>query len=423
MANLPEGKPNLPPLSPHEGGMGEVTEGGTDPPGGQLLSHLVRFSRELRQESLIVTPGQSTAFARAIAEIDIFNRDTFFYTARTTLLTRHEDFVKFQTVFDRFWQQLGFGDFTGEQLQQTLAPPKKEQKAKPGEVGRKSKNKEQVEEGPPIPIIDRALTYSSEEVLRQKRFDQMSAEELEAARHILYNIVWNPPERHTRRMKSAGSERLDLRKSFRRSLKHQGELVDLEWRKRKTKPRPIIALADVSGSMERYARMLLHFLHAFSLYQSRQGVRQIESFVFGTRLSHITRSLKKRSVDAALAEVGKTVKDWSGGTRIGACLHGFNHSWAKRVLGRGAIVLVISDGWDQGDPEMLGFEMERLQKSCHRLIWLNPLIGTPGYQPLTRGLLAAMPYIDDFLPIHNLSSIERLAEALVRLGRRSEAKH
>lgn len=249
-------------------------------------------------------------------------------------------------------------------------------------------------------------------MLKQKRFDQMSEAELEAARRLLYSLVWNPPQRRTRRLKAGGKERLDLRKSFRRSLKHQGELVVLEQRSRKYKPRPIVVLADVSGSMERYARMLLHFLHAFSLVQTRQGVRQVECFTFGTRLTRITRLLKHRSVDTALAQVGQQVKDWSGGTRIGACLHSFNQNWAKRVLGRGALVLVISDGWDQGEPELLAFEMERLQKSCHRLIWLNPLLGTPGYQPLTRGLVAAMPFIDDFLPIHNLSSLEQLVKAL-----------
>lgn len=415
MANPPEHQSDGPPLR-----AGEVAEGRRGLSGGQLLSHVVRFSRVLREEGIVVTPGQTTTFARSLAEIPIFEASIFYHAARTSLLTRHEDFAKFDQAFHKFWQTLGLERFPGELLQQTQAlPPKKDHKPRPGEVGREPKDRGQSGDQPLL-TLDRALTYSEDEVLRQKRFDQMSQSELEAARRVLYGFVWNPPERRTRRLGASGAERLDMRKSFRRSLKHQGELLDLQWRKRKAKPRPIIALADVSGSMERYARMLLHFLHAFSLYQSRQGVRQIETFVFGTRLTRITRSLKRRSVDGALAEVGKTVKDWSGGTRIGASLHDFNRSWAKRVLGRGAVVLVISDGWDQGDPELLAFEMERLQKSCHRLIWLNPLIGTPGYQPLTRGLVAAMPYIDDFLPIHNLSSIEMLVGALAGLGRRSE---
>lgn len=387
-------------------------------PTGQLLSHVVGFVRNLRGEGIVVTPGQTATFARALGEISIFDPVAFFYAAQSSLVTRREDQAKFAEVFRKFWQNLGLERFPSELLSQTTLPPKKEQKAKPGEVGREPPSTGESNDQP-LPIVDRALTFSETEVLKQKRFDQMTEGELEAARKLLYNFVWNPPERRTRRMKAIGKEQLDIRRSFRRSLKHQGELVQLEWRTHKNKPRPIIALADVSGSMERYARMLLHFLHAFSLQQFRQGVRQIETFTFGTRLTRITRTFKKRSVDAALAEVGQQVKDWSGGTRIGACLHTFNYTWAKRVLGRGAIVLVISDGWDQGQPELLSFEMERLQKSCYRLIWLNPLIGTPGYQPLTRGLVAAMPFMDDFLPIHNLNSLEQLVEVLGRLERRA----
>jgi uncharacterized protein with von Willebrand factor type A (vWA) domain len=365
----------------------------------------------------VVTPGQTATFARALGEISIFDPVAFFYAAQSSLITRREDQAKFAEVFLKFWQSLGLERFPAELLKQTPLPPNKQQKARPGEVGREPQGSERNPDQPQ-PIVDRALTFSESEVLKQKRFDQMSEQELQAARKLLYNFVWKPPERRTRRLKATGKEQLDLRRSFRRSLKHQGELVVLEQRSRKYKPRPIVALADVSGSMERYARMLLHFLHAFSLEQTRQGVRQIESFTFGTRLTRITRTLKKRSVDAALAEVGHQVKDWSGGTRIGACLHSFNHTWAKRVLGHGAIVLVISDGWDQGEPELLAFEMERLQKSCHRLIWLNPLLGTPGYQPLTRGLVAALPFIDDFLPVHNLNSLEMLVEVLQGLERR-----
>lgn len=377
----------------------------------QLLRHLVAFARSLRHAGIVVTPGQTATFAKALGEIPIFDPEAFFYAAQSTLLTRQEDRAKFAEAFRQFWQHLGLERFPAELLHQTPLPPKKEPKARPGEVGREPRTS-QPSSKQPQPLVDRALTFSETEALKQKRFDQMSEAELEAARKLLYGLVWNPPKRRTRRLKAGGKEQLDLRKSFRRSLKHQGELVELEQRSRKHKPRPIVALADVSGSMERYARMLLHFLHAFSLVQTRQGVRQVECFTFGTRLTRITRTLKKSSVDAALSEVGQQVKDWSGGTRIGACLHSFNQTWAKRVLGQGAIVLVISDGWDQGEPELLALEMERLQKSCHRLVWLNPLLGTPGYQPLTRGLVAAMPFIDDFLPIHNLNSLEQLVEAL-----------
>ncbi|HEU4740647.1 MAG TPA: VWA domain-containing protein [Meiothermus sp.] len=390
--------------------------------GGQLLSHAVGFVRELRGAGMVITPGQTTTFAQALAEVPIFDPNVFYHTARTTLVTRHEDYPKFEGAFWKFWQKLGLERFPGELLQQTQVPPSKEQKPRPGEVGREQKKPSQGE-GPPIPVIDRALTYSEQEVLRQKRFDHMSEAELEAARRLLSSLAWRISVRPTRRQQPANAgSYLDLRKSFRKALKYQGEFVHLSWRERKTKPRPLILIADVSGSMERYSRMLLHFLHIFAQAQARQGVRTVEAFAFGTRLTRITRSLKKRSVDAALAEVGRTVKDWSGGTRIGGSLHHFNRTWAKRVLGRGAVVLLISDGWDQGEPELLAFEMERLQKSCHRLIWLNPLLGTPGYQPLTRGLQAALPFTDDFLPVHNLASLEELAEALESLPLRSATR-
>lgn len=390
---------------------------------GQLLSHIVGFSQKLREAGMVLTPGQTTAFAQSLTEIPIFDALVFFYAARSSLVTKKEDYAKFEEAFRKYWKTLSLERFPAELLSQTTFPPKKEQKAKPGEVGREPKSGNPPPDQPPLPVIDRALTFSETEVLKTKRFDHMSERELEAARRLLYGFSWSPPERKTRRLKARGSESLDLRRSFRASLKNQGELIDLKFRSHKTKPRPIVALADVSGSMERYARMLLHFLHAFSLEQTRQGVRQIETFTFGTRLTRITRALKKRSVDAALAEVGQEVKDWSGGTRIGESLHLFNQTWAKRVLGHGAVVLVISDGWDQGEPQQLAFEMERLQKSCHRLIWLNPLIGTPGYQPLTRGLVAAMPFIDDFLPIHNLNSLEALIEALAGLNKRASNIH
>jgi len=386
-------------------------------PGGQLLSQAVGFVRELRTWGVVITPGQTSLFAQALAEVPIFDPQVFYHTARTTLITRHEDYPKFEEVFWKFWQRLGLERFPGELLPQTPIPPKKDQKPRPGEVGREPKPGQG--QGPPVRVIDRALTYSEQEVLRHKRFDQMSEAELEAARRLLHSLDWRISLRPTRRRQPApGGSLLDLRRSFRKALKHQGEFVHLSWQGRKTKPRPLILIADVSGSMERYSRMLLHFLHAFAQAQTRQGVRTVEAFAFGTRLTRITRSLRRRSVDAALAEVGRSVKDWSGGTRIGGSLHQFNRTWAKRVLGRGAVVLLISDGWDQGQPELLAFEMERLQKSCYRLIWLNPLLGTPGYQPLTRGLQAALPYTDDFLPVHNLASLEGLARALESLCER-----
>jgi uncharacterized protein len=194
---------------------------------------------------------------------------------------------------------------------------------------------------------------------------------------------------------------------LRGSLRHGGIPLELRRQKRKIRTRPLVVICDISGSMDRYARLLLRFVHALG-----QGLENTEVFVFGTRLTRITRELRKRDVDTALTQVVGSVEDWSGGTRIGEAIKAFNYQWARRVLRSGATVVVISDGWDRGDPELLGREMARLQRSCRRLIWLNPLLGAPGYQPLTQGMRAAMPYIDEFLPIHNLQSLEALADLL-----------
>ncbi len=198
-----------------------------------------------------------------------------------------------------------------------------------------------------------------------------------------------------------------MRRLVRRNLKHGAEMIELTWREIKRKPRPLVIICDISGSMSLYSRLLLHFIHTIS-----NGLMNVEAFVFGTRLTRITRQLTKRDVDDAVRDVSKTVQDWSGGTRIGDALHQFNQKWARRVLGRGAIVLIISDGWDRGEAGVLQVEMDRLQHSCHRLIWLNPLLGSPDYRPLTIGMKTALPYIDNFLPAHNLDSLISLGNLL-----------
>lgn len=379
----------------------------------RLFAHLVRFSRELRQAGLPVTPAQTVTLAQALEQVSLTDPRLFFYASRTALVTRKDDWHRFEKLFRQFWHNLGFQDFPA----QLDDPPPPKPQAKPADATSQQDSGSQ-QENPEV-ITDRSQTYSQLEVLRHKRFDHMSQEEMAQAKLLLRRFRLQVAPRQTRRLEAqpAGS-RLHMRRSLRQSLKHQGELVRLHWQGPRVKPRPIVAIADVSGSMERYARLLLHFLHAFA-QQSSHGKQRVESFVFGTRLTRITRQLQKRSVDQALQEVGQQVKDWSGGTRIGEALHAFHRQWAKRVLGGGAVVLLISDGWDQGDPTVLAHEMERLQKSCYRLIWLNPLIGTPGYQPLTRGLQAALPFTDDFLSVMNLHSIEQLAHALQNIRSRS----
>jgi uncharacterized protein with von Willebrand factor type A (vWA) domain len=254
-------------------------------------------------------------------------------------------------------------------------------------------------------------TYSPQEILRHKDFGAFTREEIEQAKRLMRALPWRTGERATRRTERGGAEFFDARATIRRNLKYGGELLEPSWKQTRFKPRPLVVLCDISGSMENYSRMLLHFIHAL-----RERETQAECFVFGTRLTRITRQLRTRSVERALRDVTGSVTDWSGGTRIGDALKQFNFVWARRVLRPGAVVLIISDGWDRGEPHLLAREMARLKRTVYRIIWLNPLIASDDYAPLTLGLQAALPYVDDFLPAHNFTSLQDLARLLGRLN-------
>ncbi len=259
---------------------------------------------------------------------------------------------------------------------------------------------------------ERTGTYSHEELLRRKDFEEFTYDELQEAQALMARLRWRLGLRVTRRLRSARhGHALDLRRTLRESLRSGGEPITLRRREFRRKPRPLVIICDISGSMSLYSRLLLHFVHTVS-----NGLSNVETFVFGTRLTRITRQLARRDVDEALALVTKSVQDWSGGTRIGESLRTFNRRWSRRVLGRGAAVLIISDGWDRGDVRILGEEMARLQRNCHRLIWLNPLLGLEDYRPVTAGMRAALPYIDSFLPANNLDSLIALGKALEAMG-------
>jgi uncharacterized protein len=260
-------------------------------------------------------------------------------------------------------------------------------------------------------VIEVTQTFSQREVLRHKDFGELSAAELADMKRMMAQLVWQLGQRRTRRWQGGNGRALDMRRSLRRNLRYGGELLEWAHKTAKIKPRPLVILADVSGSMERYSRLLVHFFYGLA-----QGLAQpVEVFLFSTRLTRITRQLAHKDVDRALDEVGTAVHDWAGGTRIGEALKTFNYDWSRRVLRGGALVLLISDGWDRGEPALLGNELARLHKLCHRLIWLNPLLGSAEYEPLTRGMVAALPHLDDFLPVHNLASLEQLAGYLQRL--------
>jgi hypothetical protein len=243
--------------------------------------------------------------------------------------------------------------------------------------------------------------------LAHKDFASFTIDELAAADAALGRLAWTPGERRTRRWVRGRGARVDLRRAIAESLRTGGDVVKLGRRTRRVRPRPLVLLCDVSGSMELYSRMLLHFAHTITWRH-----RRVEAFLFATRLTRITRQLRVLRPDAALAAVSRAVPDWSGGTRIGAAVKEFHQRWGRRVLGGGAVVLLVSDGWDRGDPAELAAQIARLQRSCHRLVWLNPLIGTPDYAPLTRGLQAALPFVDDFLPARTLANLEDLAAHL-----------
>ena len=264
-----------------------------------------------------------------------------------------------------------------------------------------------------------AQTYSAAEVLRNKDFDRYTSDELARARELMRQLRLRPATRRARRMvRSRRGDQLDMRAVVRGMQRTAGEPARLHHRERKEKRRKLVLLCDVSGSMERYSRVLLQFLHSV-----RQGMSDVEVFVFGTRLTRVTRDLAYRQIDAALERIGKRVQDFAGGTRIGRSLHDFNRQWARRVMGQSAVVILISDGWDRGDPRVLRDEMERLQRSAFRLIWLNPLLGMPEYQPVTIGMRTALEFVDDFMPAHNLASLEALARRLATLEARRPVRH
>ncbi|RMG98084.1 MAG: VWA domain-containing protein [Chloroflexi bacterium] len=381
---------------------------------GQLLHNLVLFGRLLRALGLDVNPGRMIDLAEALGYVEIGRKTDFYYTARSLLVHRREDIPLFDYAFDLFWRKPAEQgvEITGgllrrshPEMQPIIAPPSLQEPSAANNDDSDNEPEETQE------IIEVTQTYSRREILRQKDFADLTEEEVREIKRMMAEMVWELGERRTRRQKPGAGRQLDLRRSLRRNLRYGGEMVELPRRQPKFKPRPLVIIADISGSMERYTRLLLHFIYSLAA-----GLEQhVEAFVFSTRLTRITRQLQGRDIDRALHEVAHAVPDWAGGTRIGDALKAFNFRWGRRVLGQGAVVLLISDGWDRGDPTLLRQEIGRLQRSAYRLIWLNPLLGSPRYEPLTRGMQAALPYIDDFLPVHNLSSLADLATHLAAL--------
>jgi len=385
--------------------------------GGHLLANLLHFGRLLRNLDIQVSTRQINDLAASLTHIDITNRDDFYSAACGFLVHRPEQLEIFQRAFDLFWSgkfevllELGLAYHTRDKEQPDLPEseqPVLEEDTQPRSVLPEGDGYENPNEESRI-----APTYSPVELLACKDFAEFNDDELEQAKHLIQDLFWNLGMRRSRRevraIKRAHS--LDMQRAIRLSMKQGGEIFHLPWLRRKLKPRPLILICDISGSMERYSRLFLHFM--YSLVQSTQ---QSEVFVFGTRLTRLTHALRHSDVDSALDKLSSTVLDWSGGTRIGESLKNFNYSWLRRVHGRGAMVVIISDGWDRGDIDLLETEISRLQRSVYRLVWLNPLLGSPDYEPLVRGIQTCLPYVDAFLPVHNLVSLEQLTTHLENL--------
>lgn len=393
-------------------------------PGGYLLGHLLRFGQLLRLMGVEVSTRQVLDLVEALEHVSIDNRLDFYHTCRALLVNRREDFLVFEQAFQVFWQGDDQGEKQGPPLPNARArrlrlpgkaATKESEAGDEGKDGRLMPGSQADDGDEQEPGSQPMMVYSPQEVLRLagKDFAEMSWEEIQAAKQAIADLDWKLGERRTRRVRNSNKGRLHLRRIIRDNLRHGGEPINLAFRRRVRRPRSLVVLCDISGSMERYSRMLLHFVHALT-----HGLTDttVEAFVFGTRLTRITRHLRYRDVDESLDEVGSLVLDWSGGTRIGEALREFNFRWARRVLGNGAVVLVISDGWDRGELDVLAKEIFRLQRASYRLMWLNPLIGAGEYQPVQRGMATALPCIDDFLPVNNLASLEQLARTLSAVG-------
>lgn len=397
--------------------------------GALIERNLAHFARRLRQAGIKVGTGHVMEMFQAMEVVGPQRRADLEAAMQAIAVYRPDQIPVFQREFDRFWQDIlraqppifeqsaPTDDAANTQPPQEQREP--EQKKKSEEGGDESEettisvsadevaDEQSDAEEPDAPPQD-VLMFSAEEALRKKDFGQFTPDELATARRLMARINWKLGTRKTRRMERAHKgESIDQRAMLRGSLRQGGIPIDLRYRRRKEKMRPLVLICDISGSMDRYSRTLLQFVHTLE-----SGLDNVEVFVFGTRLTRITRELRKRDVDQAITDVVNAVDDWSGGTRIGEAVRDFNFRWSRRVLRSNATVVFISDGWDRGDPILLGEEMARLQRSCRRLIWLNPLLGASGYQPLTQGIKAALPYIDYFMPIHNLQSLEALAELL-----------
>ncbi len=381
------------------------------PDGGRIVDNIVHFARTLRKAGLPVGPASVVDAVRAVEASGIQSRDDLYWTLHAVFVRKREHRVLFDEAFRIYWQSRGLIEKMLAILS-PVAPPRGEpERPRAGQTRvaqafqqvrerRREETREEVE-------VDARFTVSGREVLQTKDFAQMTAEEIAAAKKALRAMVMPMEKVRLRRLISASRGRIDPRRSLRASLRAGGDIIALRYRRQDERRPPLVALCDISGSMSQYSRLLLHFLHALT-----EERRHVHTFLFGTRLTNVTRQLKMKDPDEALAACSAGVEDWSGGTRIATALHEFNKRWSRRVLSGGAVVLLITDGLERDTDEDLSREMDRLHRSCRRLIWLNPLLRFDGFEARAKGVRAMLPHVDEFRSVHSLEAVADLVQAL-----------
>ena len=379
-------------------------------PEGRLAENIVYFARALRAAGMPVGPGSVLDALEALNVARVGARDDFYWTLHAVFVKRHEHTILFDQAFRIFFRKRGYIEkLIASMIPQTLEPAAKSpapgaqriQEALFAGLNERAQDESEIE-------VDARLTISDREVLQKKDFAQMTAAEIAAAKDAIARLTLPLDEVRTRRLtQNRRGHLIDIRRTLRASMKAGGAVIDLKYLGPRVKEPPIVALLDISGSMSEYTRLFLHFLHAVT-----DARKRVTTFLFGTRLTNVTRAIRQRDPDEALAACSANVADWSGGTRIASSLHVFNKQWARRVLGQGAVVLLITDGLERDPDDTLAFEIDRLHRSCKRLIWLNPLLRFHAFEARAKGVQTMLPHVDELRPIHNLDSMKELVRAL-----------
>ena len=381
-------------------------------PEGRLAENIVYFARALRAAGMPVGPGSILDALEALNVARVGARDDFYWTLHAVFVKRHEHTILFDQAFRIFFRKRGYIEkLIASMIPQTLEPAAKSpapgaqriQEALFSGLNERAQDESEIE-------VDARLTISDREVLQKKDFAQMTAAEIAAAKDAIARLTLPLDEVRTRRLtQNRRGHLIDIRRTLRASMKAGGAVIDLKYLGPRVKEPPIVALLDISGSMSEYTRLFLHFLHAVT-----DARKRVTTFLFGTRLTNVTRAIRQRDPDEALAACSANVADWSGGTRIASSLHVFNKQWARRVLGQGAVVLLITDGLERDPDDTLAFEIDRLHRSCKRLIWLNPLLRFHAFEARAKGVQTMLPHVDELRAIHNLDSMKELVRALSR---------